>query len=64
MESLRILSKQVMAQVILGKNLQDLKAALQARDDLEHDMEELILNMQESTTRKAGDAKETRLSKP
>jgi GAF domain-containing protein len=30
-ESLRILSKQVMAQVILGMNLQDLKAALRAR---------------------------------
>jgi GAF domain-containing protein len=64
MESLRILSKQVMAHVILGKNLQDLKAALQARDDLEHDMEELILNLQESTTRKVDDVKEMRSSKP
>jgi GAF domain-containing protein len=63
-ESLRILSKQVMAQVILGMNLQDLKAALRARDDLEHDMEELILNLQESTTRKVDDLKEMKLSKP
>jgi GAF domain-containing protein len=48
LESLRILGRQVMAQVILGKNLHDLKIALKARDELEQDMEELIRNLQES----------------
>jgi GAF domain-containing protein len=46
MESLRILSRQVMAQVILGKNLHDLRTALQAREDMEHDMEQLIQDFQ------------------
>lgn len=41
-ESLRILSRQVMAQVILGKNLYDLKAALKAKDDLDEDIQKLI----------------------
>jgi GAF domain-containing protein len=49
LESLRILSRQVMAQVVLGKNLHDLKAALQARDDLEGDREKLIKDFQEAT---------------
>jgi CheY-like chemotaxis protein len=42
MESLRILSRQVMAQVVLGKNLHDLKAALKAREEIERDREKLI----------------------
>jgi GAF domain-containing protein len=41
-ESLRILSRLVMAQVILGKNLYDLKAALKGREDLEEDIQKLI----------------------
>jgi len=35
-----------MAQVILGKNLHDLRTALQAREDMEHDMEQLIQDFQ------------------
>jgi GAF domain-containing protein len=54
LESLRILSQQVMAQVTLRKNLQDLKTVLQAREDLEQDMEDLIHDLQESGKRKAG----------
>jgi CheY-like chemotaxis protein len=45
MESLRILSRQVMAQVVLGKNLHDLKTALKAREDVERDMEKLIQDL-------------------
>jgi GAF domain-containing protein len=41
-ESLRILSRQVMAQVILGKNLHDLRAALKARKNMEQDIQKLI----------------------
>jgi len=48
LEALRILSRQVMAQVILGKNLHDLKAALKARDEVEHDMERLVQDFQEA----------------
>jgi len=48
LESLRILSRQVMAQVILGKNLQDLKNALKAREEVEHDMQRLIRDFQEA----------------
>jgi GAF domain-containing protein len=47
-ESLRILSRQVMAQVILAKNLQDLRTALQARDDLERDLRKVIQDFQEA----------------
>lgn len=53
LESLRILSHQVMAQAILAKNLHDLRTALKDREDLEHDMEELIQDLQESRTREA-----------
>jgi GAF domain-containing protein len=42
LESLRILSRQVMAQVILGKNLYDLATALKAKEDLEQDIQKLI----------------------
>jgi GAF domain-containing protein len=42
LESLRILSRQVMAQVILGKNLHDLTTALKAKEDLEQDIQKLI----------------------
>ncbi len=42
LESLRILSRQVMAQVILGKNLYDLTTALKAKEDLEQDIQKLI----------------------
>ena len=48
LESLRILSRQVMAQVILGKNLQDLRTALETREDLEQDMRKLIQYFQEA----------------
>jgi GAF domain-containing protein len=48
LESLSILSRQVMAQVILGKNLQDLKTSLQARDQLEQDMRKLIQDLHEA----------------
>jgi predicted Fe-S protein YdhL (DUF1289 family) len=37
-----------MAQVVLGKNLHDLKTALKARDDLEGDKEKLIKDFQEA----------------
>jgi GAF domain-containing protein len=49
LEGLRILSRQVMAQVILGKNLNDLKSALNQRDQLEQDMEKLILDLQDAS---------------
>jgi hypothetical protein len=49
MESLRILSRQVMAQVILGKNLHDLRIALKAREELDYDMQNLIQDFREST---------------
>jgi GAF domain-containing protein len=48
LEGLRILSRQVMAQVVLGKNLQDLRAALKAREDVEHDMQKLIRDFQDA----------------
>ena len=48
LEALRILSRQVMTQVVLGKNLQDLRAALKEREDMEHDMERLIQDFQEA----------------
>ena len=44
-ESLRILSRQVMAQVILGKNLQDLRTVLKAKEYLEQDIEKLIQDL-------------------
>ena len=50
MEALRILSRQVVAQVILGKNLHDLKNALQARDNLERDLQKLVKDFQEART--------------
>jgi GAF domain-containing protein len=50
LESLRVLSRQVMAQVILGKNLRDLEAALRQRDELEQDMQEMIRDLQEANT--------------
>jgi hypothetical protein len=48
LESLRILSRQVMAQVVLGKNLQELRNALQERENLQRDMEQLIRDFQET----------------
>jgi GAF domain-containing protein len=45
LESLRILSRQVMAQVILGKNLQDLRTVLKAKEYLEQDIEKLIQDL-------------------
>jgi GAF domain-containing protein len=48
LESLRILSRQVMAQVTLGKNLQDLRTALRVRDDLERDLGKLVQDFQEA----------------
>jgi len=48
LEALRILSRQVMAQVVLGKNLEDLKTALKAREEAERDMERLIRDFQEA----------------
>jgi GAF domain-containing protein len=51
LKSLRILSQQVMAQVVLEKNLRDLKTALQAREDLERDMQELVHDLQKAAAR-------------
>ncbi len=48
LSSLGILSRQVMAQVSLGKSLQDLKVALVAREQLESDMEKLIADLQDA----------------
>jgi GAF domain-containing protein len=48
MEALGILSRQVIAQVTLGKNLEALKLALKARDDLEEDMQTVIQDFQEA----------------
>ena len=48
LESLRILSRQVMAQAMLGRNLQDLRSALEAREVLERDMQKLIEDLQEA----------------
>jgi len=42
LEALSILSGQVMDQVILGKNLQNLRAALKAREKLERDIQKLL----------------------
>ena len=50
LEALRILSRQVVAQVILGKNLHDLKNTLQARDNLERDLQKLVKDFQEART--------------
>ncbi len=48
LDALRILSRQVMAQVTLGKNLEELRLPLKARDDLEKDMQTLIEDFQEA----------------
>jgi GAF domain-containing protein len=48
--ALRTLSRQVMAQVVLGKNLHDLRAVLKAREEVELDMERLIRDYQEAKT--------------
>ncbi|MGA3181953.1 MAG: GAF domain-containing protein [Verrucomicrobiota bacterium] len=48
LESLRILSRQVMLQVELGKRLQELRIALQEREDLEHELEKVIQDFQEA----------------
>jgi CheY-like chemotaxis protein len=45
LESLRLLSRQVVAQVVLGRNLHELKTALKAREDVERDMEQLIQDL-------------------
>ena len=49
LESLRILSRQVIAQVVLGRNLHDLAIVLREKEDLEHDMEKLIQDFQEAS---------------
>ena len=46
LESLRALGRQVMAQVTLGKSLQELKISLKQRDELEDDMAKLIEDLQ------------------
>ncbi len=51
LNALRTLSRQVMAQVNLGKNLQDLRIALKARDDLELDMQKLLADLQSANAR-------------
>lgn len=48
LEALRTLSRQVMAQVVLGKNLDDLRVALKAREELEQHMQNLIQDFQEA----------------
>lgn len=50
LEALRILGRQVMAQIELGRNLDDLKAALESRDALESDMAKLIHDLQHAAT--------------
>jgi hypothetical protein len=51
LDSLRILSRQVMAQVELARNLQDLKMALKKRDDLDQDLHKLIEDLQKARAR-------------
>jgi GAF domain-containing protein len=51
LEGLRILSRQVIAQVVLGKNLQELKTALQQKDNLERDIARLMIDFQETRER-------------
>ena len=46
LESLRILSRQVMAQVMLGRHLEELRTALKERDALEVDLRKLIADLQ------------------
>ena len=48
LEALRMLGRQTMTQVLLGKNLRDLKSALKAREEAEQDMERLIRDFQEA----------------
>jgi len=48
LEALRILSRQVVAEVTLGKNVHDLKTALNERDELERDLLKLVEELQES----------------
>jgi GAF domain-containing protein len=48
LECLRMLSRQVMAQVVLGKNLQELRTALQQKDNLERDIARLMIDFQET----------------
>jgi len=45
-ESLGILRRQAMAQVILGNNLNQLKLALKAKEDLENDLQNLVRDLQ------------------
>lgn len=48
LEALRILSRQVMAQITLGKNLEDLRVALKARDEFENAQQKLIQDLREA----------------
>jgi GAF domain-containing protein len=48
LESLRILGRQVVAEVTLGKNLQAVRTALNERDELERDLLKLIQDLQEA----------------
>lgn len=49
LDALRILGRQVMAQVMLGKNLDELKTALMAKEALQEDMQKLIEDLREAT---------------
>jgi GAF domain-containing protein len=51
LDCLRMLSRQVMAQVVLGKNLQELRIALQEKDNLERDMARLMSDFHETRER-------------
>lgn len=51
LQALRILSRQVVAQLVLGKQLQDLRGALHSRDELEADMEKLVEDLVQANAR-------------
>jgi GAF domain-containing protein len=48
LESLRILSRQAMAQLTLARNLHNLRTALKAKEALERDTERLVEDLQQS----------------
>jgi hypothetical protein len=48
LEALRILSRQVMAQVTLGKNLQELRVSLKAREEFENAQQKLIQELRDA----------------
>jgi hypothetical protein len=51
LKALRILSRLTMAQVLLGKNLQELKTVLHEREELDQDKQKLILDLNQATAK-------------